>query len=197
MCSLSLGFTTNPRQDRSSRPLRIEIEGPSLEQCTRHTSVVSMISSVRFGPDKSQRPHQGCRFPGCTHKKYTDAHHIHHWAKGGETKMSNLVTLCRFHHRKVHEGQVVVQVLDDGAIRFVQPNAKASTACRLRPATGANSPQLMSAPAFTSMRRLPQRVGTAARWTMDWQWMSFGGCGGTFQLKRKSQFLGVPRRCAT
>ena len=63
---------------------------------------------------------RGCRFPGCTHKKYTDAHHIKHWARGGETKMSNLVTLCRFHHRKVHEGQVVIQVLDDGAIRFVQ-----------------------------------------------------------------------------
>ncbi|HEY7642860.1 MAG TPA: DUF222 domain-containing protein [Steroidobacteraceae bacterium] len=67
---------------------------------------------------------KGCRFPGCTHKKYTNAHHIQHWAKGGETKMSNLVTLCRFHHRKVHEGQVIVQVLDDGAIRFLQPNGE-------------------------------------------------------------------------
>lgn len=67
---------------------------------------------------------QGCRVPGCTHKKYTDAHHIQHWAHGGETKMSNLVTLCRFHHRKVHEGEVVVQILDDGAIRFAQPNGE-------------------------------------------------------------------------
>ena len=38
--------------------------------------------------------------------------------------MSNLVTLCRFHHRKVHEGLVIVQVLDDGAIRFTQPNGE-------------------------------------------------------------------------
>ena len=38
--------------------------------------------------------------------------------------MSNLVTLCRFHHRKLHEGQFIVQVLDDGAIRFVQPNGE-------------------------------------------------------------------------
>ena len=38
--------------------------------------------------------------------------------------MSNLVTLCRFHHRKVHEGQVIVQVIDDGAIRFLQPNGE-------------------------------------------------------------------------
>ena len=67
---------------------------------------------------------KGCRFPGCTHKRYTDAHHIKHWARGGETKVSNLVTLCRFHHRKVHEGQVIVQVLDDGAVRFVQPDGE-------------------------------------------------------------------------
>ena len=67
---------------------------------------------------------RGCRFPGCTHKLYTDAHHIKHWAQGGETKMSNLVTLCRFHHRKVHEGLVVVQVLDDGAIRFTKPDGE-------------------------------------------------------------------------
>jgi hypothetical protein len=73
---------------------------------------------------------RGCRFPGCTHKKYTDAHHIKHWARGGETKMSNLVTLCRFHHRKVHEGQVVVQVLDDGAIRFVQQNGESFDSAR-------------------------------------------------------------------
>ena len=42
----------------------------------------------------------------------------------GETKLSNLVQLCRFHHRQVHEGRVVVQVLDDGALRFVSPDGK-------------------------------------------------------------------------
>jgi hypothetical protein len=65
---------------------------------------------------------RGCRFPGCTHVRYVDGHHVHHWAQGGETKLSNLVTLCRFHHRQVHEGQVVVQILDDGAFRFVRPD---------------------------------------------------------------------------
>lgn len=67
---------------------------------------------------------RGCRFPGCTHTKYVDAHHIQHWAHGGETKPSNLVSLCRFHHRKVHEGAVIVQVLDDGALRFVHPDGR-------------------------------------------------------------------------
>ena len=53
---------------------------------------------------------QGCRFPGCTAHKYTDAHHIHHWADGGETRLDNLVTLCRHHHRAVHEGGFSVQM---------------------------------------------------------------------------------------
>ena len=68
---------------------------------------------------------QGCRFAGCCNKRFTDAHHIHHWTHGGETKLSNLLTLCRFHHRQVHEGNVVIHVLDDGAIRFLKPNGTA------------------------------------------------------------------------
>jgi hypothetical protein len=61
----------------------------------------------------------GCVFPGCTHKKYVDGHHVHHWAEGGETKLGNLVSLCRFHHRQVHEGGMRIERLDDGAWRFV------------------------------------------------------------------------------
>jgi hypothetical protein len=53
-----------------------------------------------------------------------DGHHVKHWAHGGETKLANLVTLCRFHHRQVHEGQVVVQILDDGAFRFTRPDGE-------------------------------------------------------------------------
>jgi hypothetical protein len=67
---------------------------------------------------------RGCRFPGCPNTRYVDGHHIHHWAKGGETKLSNLVQLCRFHHRQVHEGNVIIQQLDDGALRFVKPNGE-------------------------------------------------------------------------
>jgi Domain of unknown function (DUF222) len=63
---------------------------------------------------------KGCRFPGCTHTRHVDAHHIKHWANGGETKPSNLVSLCGFHHRKVHEGGIEAQMLDDGAVRFVR-----------------------------------------------------------------------------
>src|SRR6188474_1006350 len=65
---------------------------------------------------------KGCRFPGCCNARYIDMHHIKHWANGGETKPSNLVSLCRFHHRAVHEDGFNVEILDDGALRFVGPD---------------------------------------------------------------------------
>jgi hypothetical protein len=68
---------------------------------------------------------KGCRFPGCANTRYIDAHHVEHWANGGETKPSNLVSLCRFHHHAVHEGGMRIQILDDGALRFVKPNGVA------------------------------------------------------------------------
>jgi hypothetical protein len=64
----------------------------------------------------------GCRFPGCTHQRYVDAHHIEHWADGGETKLSNLITLCRLHHRLVHEGEIGIEICSDGGWRFVHPD---------------------------------------------------------------------------
>ena len=51
-----------------------------------------------------QRRDKGCRFPGCEQTRFVDAHHIVHWAHGGETNLDNLVLLCRHHHRSLHEG---------------------------------------------------------------------------------------------
>lgn len=59
----------------------------------------------------------GCRFPGCDRPpEWTDGHHIAHWADGGETKLENLVLLCRRHHRVVHEGHWRLQVGSDGGV---------------------------------------------------------------------------------
>jgi len=44
---------------------------------------------------------RGCRFPGCG-LRFTDAHHVRHWADGGETSLENLLLLCAHHHRLVH-----------------------------------------------------------------------------------------------
>ncbi len=56
-----------------------------------------------------KRRDAGCRFPGCTHTRFVDAHHIQHWADGGDTSLDNLALLCRHHHRLIHEGGFAVQ----------------------------------------------------------------------------------------
>jgi hypothetical protein len=53
-----------------------------------------------------------------------DAHHIVHWADGGETSMDNLVLLCRTHHRLVHEAGFGVQNVDDQGVVFTMPDGK-------------------------------------------------------------------------
>ena len=58
---------------------------------------------------------QGCRFPGCTHTKWLDAHHVVHWADGGETTLENLVMLCSKHHRLLHEGGFEIKPGPPGA----------------------------------------------------------------------------------
>jgi len=68
----------------------------------------------------------GCQFPGCCETRYTEGHHIKHWADGGETKLDNLVTLCRYHHRELHKGSFFLSLkpasnpVDNKQVRFAE-----------------------------------------------------------------------------
>ena len=61
---------------------------------------------------------ENCRYPGCTHQHFIDGHHIKHWADGGETRLDNLVLLCRHHHRLVHEGGFACEKSATGQLLF-------------------------------------------------------------------------------
>jgi hypothetical protein len=61
---------------------------------------------------------RGCTFPGCRNKRFVQGHHIHHWAKGGETSLENTTLLCTYHHRLLHEGGFTIDRDRDGAIYF-------------------------------------------------------------------------------
>jgi hypothetical protein len=79
----------------------------------------------------------GCRFPGCTHTRFLHAHHIHHWAKGGATRLDNLIELCSQHHRLVHEGGYTVERAGRRGVRFRRPDRRAIPhAPRVQPARG-------------------------------------------------------------
>ena len=67
----------------------------------------------------------GCRFPGCNQHRWTDAHHIHHWADGGGTSLENLVTLCRYHHRELHRDEYHIEHGADGELIFMDAQHRA------------------------------------------------------------------------
>jgi hypothetical protein len=59
----------------------------------------------------------GCRFPRCDRPPaWTDGHHIIYWSDGGPTKLDNLVSLCRVHHRKVHEERWSIHITDGAVV---------------------------------------------------------------------------------
>ena len=73
---------------------------------------------------------RGCRFPGCTHTRYIHAHHVKHWADGGETNLDSLVSLCPRHHRLFHEGGYTIGTDHEGRWYFRRLDGRG----RVRPA---------------------------------------------------------------
>ncbi len=62
-----------------------------------------------------------CRFPGCQNQGYLHGHHVKHWLHGGPTALDNLVLMCSFHHRLLHEGGFRLTLAADGEIQVRSP----------------------------------------------------------------------------
>ena len=61
-----------------------------------------------------------CRFPGCGARWFTQAHHVRWWEHGGPTDLDNLVLVCTFHHRLVHEHGWAVRRDPDGTVSWLR-----------------------------------------------------------------------------
>ena len=86
----------------------------------------------------------GCTFPGCTHDRFLDCHHLEHWAHGDPTDKANLVTLCPFHHRAMHEGAFTGERDDDGQPVFRTPEGRVLPAVH-RPRQALRGAELLQA----------------------------------------------------
>ncbi|TME46036.1 MAG: DUF222 domain-containing protein [Chloroflexi bacterium] len=76
----------------------------------------------------AERDH-GCVAEQCHRPPaWTDAHHLKHWAHGGPTTMSNLVLLCRPHHRMVHEEGWGLHSLANGRGALTKPRPHSRSA---------------------------------------------------------------------
>jgi 5-methylcytosine-specific restriction protein A len=64
---------------------------------------------------------KGCAHPACDRPpSWSEVHHIHEWELGGETKLLNLVMLCKVHHREIHFTEWIVRIRD-GLPEFIPP----------------------------------------------------------------------------
>ena len=97
--------------------LRHAADGQVLDVGRRTRTVPSAMRRALLSRDHGQ-----CQFPGCE-SRHCDAHHVEHWADGGETRLQNLVLACRYHHRALHEGGFRVVPADTaGQFRFLRPD---------------------------------------------------------------------------
>jgi hypothetical protein len=112
-------------QGREGAPAaELDLGGPIAAETARRLGCDAAVSRVVFGADSAvldvgratrvpatatrravQVRDRGCVWPGCHRPaSWGEVHHLRHWAQGGSTDLDNLVTICRAHHWKVHEG---------------------------------------------------------------------------------------------
>jgi len=87
-----------------------------------------------------------CQFPGCDCQRHLDAHHIVHWANGGETSLTNLIEVCHHHHKLLHEGQFSVSRLADGQLMFKRPDGAAFCASQALSSSNTGIPSIENQP---------------------------------------------------
>jgi hypothetical protein len=76
-----------------------------------------------------------CRFPGCESRQ-VDLHHIQHWVNGGRTDLDNLISLCPWHHKVVHDRGYLIAASPPGGFSFYRPDGSPLTACPSLPEPG-------------------------------------------------------------
>ena len=75
-----------------------DAKGNLLNLGRKHRVVSPQLKRALLARDKC------CTYPSCSHEQFLEAHHVMHWADGGETSLENTRLICNRHHRLLHEG---------------------------------------------------------------------------------------------
>ena len=79
--------------------------GPDAEGASRLDAAAAPVPGPRL------------HLPGCGPRLFTHAHHVVWWEGGGRTDLDNLVLVCSFHHKLVHEYGWSLERDPDGTVR--------------------------------------------------------------------------------
>jgi hypothetical protein len=104
--------------DASRVVMRHDLDGQVVEVGARTRTIPPALRRALHHRDRS------CRFPGCG-GRVGQGHHVQHWAHGGPTTLTNLILLCRHHHRALHEEGYQVTRMPDGTFLFRRPDGRA------------------------------------------------------------------------
>lgn len=101
--------------DASIIPIVMGAAGEVLDVGHDERIVTPAIRKALIARDK------GCTFPECTRVvQWTEAHHITHWANGGETSLANSCLLCSHHHHLIHRSNWAITTINNIAY-FIPP----------------------------------------------------------------------------
>jgi hypothetical protein len=93
-------------------------DGTLLDAGRRHRRATPALRRAVRERDRSR-----CQFPGCNSRR-TDIHHIIAWAKGGKTRLRDLILLCEAHHVIVHALGYLITAEPDGNFAFTRPDGQ-------------------------------------------------------------------------
>jgi 5-methylcytosine-specific restriction endonuclease McrA len=99
--------------------MRHDHDGSVIDVGRRHRRATPALRRAVRERDKGR-----CQFPGCNSRR-TDIHHIIAWAKGGRTRLRNLILLCEAHHVIVHAlGYLIAPGRGCGGFAFTRPDGR-------------------------------------------------------------------------
>jgi 5-methylcytosine-specific restriction endonuclease McrA len=93
-------------------------DGTLLDAGRRHRRPTAALRRAVRERDKSR-----CQFPGRNSRR-TDIHHTTAWAKGGKTRLPNLILLCQAHHVIVHALGYQIAPTRGGGFAFTRPGGQ-------------------------------------------------------------------------
>ena len=92
-------------------------DGNLLDAGRRHRLATPALRRAVRERDKGR-----CQFPGCNSRR-TDIHHVIPWAKGGKTRLRDLILLCEAHHVIVHALGYLITTAP-GGFAFTRPDGQ-------------------------------------------------------------------------